>query len=142
MCSSKPSRIYDKSSRERIAREMKEIVEETGSSVPPGSGVKALLRAAWEGLDRPTFWRVRAAWHGDAGRWSGEAIDDFRQRKRRWQQRQLEAAEREATDQVANLSRLRAALAIVDEEFHRPEIDALGWAIERYRVRDDRKRKG
>lgn len=141
MKSPKPSRIRNNSSRERIAQEMRAIVEDAGRTAPPGSGVKALVRAAWENLGQPEYWRVLRAWQGYAGCWRGDIVDDFRQRKRAWERRQLAEATEEAADHVAHLARLRDALAHIDESFHRTEIDALEWAIERHRVRHAGKRE-
>lgn len=66
--------------RENIAAEMLGLVREAAQPVAAGESIKAQIRRAWIALGRPDFWRVRAAWHGEAGKWTASAVDDFRAR--------------------------------------------------------------
>lgn len=68
--------------RADLAAEMQSLVRDAATPVRGGETVKGQMRRAWSALGRPDFWRVRSAWHGEAGRWTGDAIEDFRARGR------------------------------------------------------------
>lgn len=89
-----------------IASEMQAIVLGAAEPVRPGDTVKAQQRRAWDALRRPAWWRLRAAWYGDADCWSARAVDDMRLRDRA-------RREREGTlrDAAADLGALYAAIA-------------------------------
>lgn len=63
-----------------IAAEMRALAQSAAEPVSPGETVKAQQRKAWETLRRPAFWRLRAAWYGEAGCWSAVAVEDMRRR--------------------------------------------------------------
>lgn len=79
-----------------VAEEARSIVMMAAEPIPAGDTVKAQMRRAWERLGRPAWWRIRAAWYGEAGCWSATAIEEFRQRANRWQSRQEAGAREEA----------------------------------------------
>ena len=93
--------------QQQIAAEMRCLVREAAQPVAAGESIKGQVRRAWVTLGRPDFWRVRAAWHGEAGKWLASAVEDFRDRARR-----LEAskARADAETDAASLSRAAAAL--------------------------------
>lgn len=95
-----------------LAAEMKEIVFAAAAPAKVGERQKAQLVRAWEALSKPPFWRVKAAWQGAAGSWTGVAIEDMRQRDRARRQR-----EESARDAAADLGALYAAIA------RRPDMD-------------------
>ena len=108
-----------------LAAEMQGLVYGAAEPVRPGETVKAQQRRAWEALRRPPYWRVRAAWYGEAGCWSGVAVDDMRRRARAL--RKQEAGTREQARSLEALyatvaERLRAS---PDAEFHSNDIAAL-----------------
>lgn len=89
-----------------IAAEMQHVVYLAAEPVRAGDTVKAQQRRAWEALRRPAFWRLRAAWYGEADCWSARAVEDMRQRD-------LARREREgrARDAAEDLGALYAAIA-------------------------------
>ena len=108
-----------------IAAEMQGLVFEAAEPVSPGDTVKAQQRRAWEALHRPPFWRLRAAWYGEAGCWSARAVEDMRRRAATRQAREAKA--REHAQGLAELyatiaERLRAS---PDAGFHRDDIAGL-----------------
>ena len=109
---------------EVLALEMKQIVRSASEPISAGETVKGQMRRAWERLRRPPWWRVKAAWYGEAGRWSGQAIEDMR---RRYETRQSKEAKGRA--QATELGQLYAAiadrLAETDAHFHREDIAGL-----------------
>jgi len=84
-----------------IASEMQTLVYEAAAPVRPGDTVKAQQRRAWAALQRPAWWRLRAAWYGEADCWSGRAVDDMRQRDRA--RREREASLRDAAEDLGAL---------------------------------------
>lgn len=106
-----------------LAAEMRRIVIDAAG---PSKGVtiKGQMRAAWQALGRPPFWRLRAAWYGEAGRWSGEAIEDFRRRHRRRLGKEANARG-EADKAIAVLRSLRDSYAAIDPDFYRDQILAI-----------------
>lgn len=84
-----------------IASEMQSLVFEAAEPVRPGDTVKAQQRRAWIELQRPPWWRLRAAWYGEADCWSGRAVDDMRQRDRA--RREREASLRDAAEDLGAL---------------------------------------
>lgn len=89
-----------------IAAEMQAIVFTAAEPIRPGDTVKAQQRRAWSALGRPPFWRLRAAWYGEAECWSGRAIEDLRRRARARQ-----AREESAREQAQQLGSTYAAFA-------------------------------
>lgn len=116
ICSSEPM---------SIAAEMQSVVLHAAEPVQAGETIKSQQRRAWERLSRPSFWRLRAAWYGEAGCWSARAVEDMR--RRHAARLQKEAKAREHIDQLGTLfagvaARLEAA---GDSDFHRHDINAL-----------------
>jgi len=89
-----------------IAAEMQAIVFDAAQPIRPGDTVKAQQRRAWGTLGRPPFWRLRAAWYGEAECWSGKAIEDLRRRARARQ-----AKEENAREQAQQLGSTYAAVS-------------------------------
>lgn len=89
-----------------IAAEMQSIVFSAAEPIRAGDTVKAQQRRAWSALGRPPFWRLRAAWYGEAECWSGGAIEDLRRRARARQ-----AKEEHAREQAQQLGSTYAAFA-------------------------------
>lgn len=124
-------RMRDRSScqpEQALAREMQAIVKDAAQPVSPGETVKGQMRRAWNELRRPPFWRVRAAWWGEAGKWVASAVEDFRRRSDELRQRRQHRQRNDAATflaQVDRLERLRQALSAADPAFYRDEIDAL-----------------
>jgi hypothetical protein len=73
--------------QEELACELRRLVREAAQPVAAGESIKGQIRRAWIALGRPDFWRVRAAWHGEAGKWTASAVEDFRARAERRQVR-------------------------------------------------------
>lgn len=108
-----------------LAIEMQNIVFEAARPVSPGEGIKAQIRRAWEALGRPDFWRVRAAWYGEAACWSGEAVRDFQIRHRKRCMKE-EAARGNARKAAAVLFEIRDQhLAAADSDFRREQLMAI-----------------
>lgn len=70
------------------ADEMRQLVFDASGEPRVGERIKAQMNRAWENLGRPKFWRVRAAWNGEAGCWSGVAIREFQARHNVWREQQ------------------------------------------------------
>lgn len=107
-----------------LASEMRRMVFGAAAPVAPGETIKAQQRRAWEALSKPPFWRLRAAWYGDAGKWTGTAIEDMRRRdaaRRRKQEASRDQARELAFIYATAAERLRA----IDANFHRDEITRL-----------------
>lgn len=68
--------------REKISAEMKALVIEAAEPMRAGESVKSIIRRAHQRLGRPKYWRVEAAWKGEAGEWSAAALEEFRARLR------------------------------------------------------------
>jgi hypothetical protein len=95
-----------------IATEMQGIVLGAAAPVRPGDTVKAQQRRAWETLKRPAWWRLRAAWYGEAECWSARAVEDMRRRDHA--RREKEGRARAAAE---SLGAIYASLA------ERPDMD-------------------
>jgi hypothetical protein len=121
---------------ERVAEEMRRLVTAAAKPVSPGESIQAQMNKAHRHLGRPSFWRVRAAWYGEAGTWSAAAIEEFRERYRSFRARQESAGKAEAARLVAELIRTVEALRAVDEDFHSDTIAALQRAIHEAGVSD------
>lgn len=107
-----------------LALEMRRIVQHAASPVQPGETIKAQQRRAWEALKRPPFWRLRAAWYGEAGSWSAVAADDLRRRDA--ERRRKEAKARDQASELAALYQgIAARLSSTDADFHRHDVAAL-----------------
>lgn len=98
---------------------------------PVGDSVKAAITRACRRVARhiPSHWtrwhvgRAEDIWHRQAhGVWA-EELDAIRAAA---DARILQEARNERAALRARLARLEAALRISDEDFHRPELDALG----------------
>lgn len=118
-------RICSSEQMEALAVEMQTLVLDAAEPVRAGETIKSQQRRAWERLQRPAFWRLRAAWYGEAGCWSGTAIEDMRRRSAA--RLQKEAKQREHVDKLGTLfagvaARLQAG---TDADFHQHDIDAL-----------------
>jgi hypothetical protein len=109
-----------------IALEAQSIVRKAAEPVPAGMTVKGQLRMASRALGYPEgFWRVRAAWHGEAGCWSASALEDLRARFRRWQDKQNTKARAADLTHAARLEAVAAALESKDADFYRTEAESL-----------------
>lgn len=111
-----------------LATDMQNIVF-AAADPQPGEIVKAQIRRAWASLGHPSFWRVKAAWYGEAGSWSGTAVKDFERRDANRRQKE-EAARGNANQAVATLVALRGQyLAAPDADFHREQVMAIDAAL-------------
>lgn len=107
-----------------LALEMQQIVRGAAEPVSAGDTVKGQMRKAWEALGRPSYWRLRAAWYGEASGWSARAVEDMRHRAER--RRRKEAKGRAEAIELAGLFQsIAGRLAEVDPDFHREDIAAL-----------------
>ena len=88
-----------------IASEAQRLVMGLSEPVAAGETVTAQMRRAWERLGRPSWWRIRAAWYGEAGCWSAAAVEDLRQRADRWAAREEARGRDEAHALATVLSR-------------------------------------
>lgn len=95
-----------------IASEMRHVVYLAAEPVRPGDTVKAQQRRAWETLQRPAWWRLRAAWYGEAESWSARAVEDMR--KRDLARREREGRARDAAERLS---------AIYADIAGRPDLD-------------------
>lgn len=84
-----------------IGSEMQAIVWGAAEPIQPGDTVKAQQRRAWAALRNPPWWRLRAAWYGEADCWSARAVEDMRQRDRA--RREREAKLRDAAEDLGAL---------------------------------------
>ena len=116
--------------RANIAKEMRKTVIEAAEPAVPGEGVKQALLRAHRNLGRPKFWRVRAAWKGEAGDWSAHAVEDFRERIDALRKQRLRRERQEASELGQRIASLRVALAEVDPDFFGPTCDDLGRVLE------------
>lgn len=107
-----------------IAREAKGIVRCAAAPVSPGEGIKAQMTRAWKELGRPAWWRLRAAWYGEAGSWSAVAMDDLRERERRRSQR-IASASASAVKLAEQYLTAAARLESIDAEFYSENIEGL-----------------
>lgn len=113
-----------------IAIEAQEMVREAAKPIRAGATVKEQMRDAARSLGYGrAFWRVRAAWYGEAGSWSASAFRDLQQRYSAFKRRGEARACANADVARARLVALRAALAATDEDFHREQIVALDAAL-------------
>lgn len=105
-----------------LASEMQAIVRSAAAPVLPGDSVKAQLRRAHQCLGQPKFWRVRAAWHGEAGSWSGDAVSEFRERFMRIKKPSQQALH---DMQAATLEAIALKLETMNAAIHGAEIARL-----------------
>lgn len=124
----------DRDAMSALALEMQEIVFRAAQPVRPGEIPKAQMRRAFYTLqkaisDRPLlFWRVRAAWNGEAGCWVGVAHEDLRERDRALRCKEAEAREqaRKQQEEIAAICNTAAErLRSIDADFHSSEITRL-----------------
>lgn len=118
----KRSRSEDMSAS--IASEARRLVMSAAEPVSPGETVKAQMRRAWERLGRPSWWRLKAAWYGEAGCWSAAALEDLRQRVERWTARQEERGRAEAENLATILNRFLEADAAATSHLAREDLVA------------------
>ena len=105
-----------------IAAEMQAIVFAAAEPISPGDTVKAQQRRAWQALGRPPFWRLRAAWYGEADCWGGKAIEDMRRRFRGRQEQEARARE-QAKQLGTTYAAFAARLREEDPDAHRHRAD-------------------
>lgn len=121
---------FDKSSQSKglqvtaIAAEMQRIVLRAAEPVKPGDTVKGQMRRSWEALKRPPFWRLRAAWYGEAGCWSAVAVEDMRRRDAE-RRRKEEAGRAQASELATLYAGIAARLGQIDPDFHSDSIIGL-----------------
>lgn len=107
-----------------LANEMQIIARSAAEPAAIGDSIKAEMVRAWQALSRPPWWRLKAAWYGEAGCWSGRAIEEFRARHKA--RLAKEEAARAKASAIASLCAAAAdRLETIDPDFHRPEIDRL-----------------
>jgi len=71
-----------------LAMEAQEMVMDAASA-NAGDSIGRQIRNASRALGYSDGnWRVRAAWYGEAGSWSGVAIEELRARYARWKEKQ------------------------------------------------------
>jgi hypothetical protein len=71
-----------------MAGELQQLVFKAIGEIRPGMGVQAQINAACDNLGYPRgFWRVRAAFYGNAKNWRSEPVFDMLGRYNRLQQR-------------------------------------------------------
>ena len=87
-----------------VANQMKSCVRLPAMPIEPGETVAAQMRRSWERLGRPAWWRLKAAWYGEAGSFSAQAASDLQDRFVRWR----EAEARRAASAAATQTLLRA----------------------------------
>jgi len=122
--------------QESIAQEMREAVIEAAQPAVPGESVKATLLRAHRNLGSTKFWRVRAAWKGEAGDWSATAVEEFRGKLNALRVERDKRKYAAATVMGQRLRAMRDGLQRTDPEFFGSEIDALSWALRRCRGED------
>lgn len=108
-----------------IEDRMRFVVREAAMPVTAGETIKAQMNRAWASLGRPKFWRVRAAWNGEAGCWSARACREFESRYEAFKAKGKRAADGEARKLAAVYTALATRLEATDAEFHRSDIAAL-----------------
>jgi len=106
-------------------QECSEMMREIASPYSAGDSVKAALRRVYQALPGWSFSRVRDVWYETRSvRISG---DELRQVEKAARRAASEKAARNELQQInARLARIEALLAVGDEDFHRPSLDALG----------------
>lgn len=77
--------------------------------------------------------RTISIWYGEARRIDAREMDQLRAAR---DARRLQEASHEYRELRARIARLEAALAITDEAFHRPHVDALQQSMGGLRVLD------
>lgn len=119
------SRSGDAEMSAAVAQRMQEIVFDAAAPVQPGEKIKAQVNKAWANLSRPRFWRVVAAWKGEAGPWSAAACYDFEARYAAFKERRKRAAREADLTHAARLEAAATALENADGDFHSAEITRL-----------------
>ena len=116
-----------------VATDMRAIALAFMGTRRPGESVKVWLNRGWEAAWRPPFWRFRAAFHGEAGCWSAQAVADFQQRYRRLVAAQRRQVEHEAAKAalISGTSLPSNTLEAARDELRllRTRIDALESAL-------------
>lgn len=108
-----------------LALEAQRIVRDAARPVAPGEGIKAQMRRAWTALGHPEWWRVRAAWYGEAGSWSAVAFDDLRMRYADWTERQQRRARLQGSTLADHLEATARGMVEADADFHRQDVAGL-----------------
>lgn len=110
-----------------LAAEMQGIVFRASEPLLADEKVKARMRRAHKALQlavpsRPLkFWRVKAAWEGEAGSWVGVAHEDFRERSRVLQHK-IEAGRARANELASIFATAAERLRTIDPDFYREQI--------------------
>ena len=116
----------------RIADDLQACVRIPATPILPGETVAAQMRRSWERLGRPKWWRLKAAWYGEAGSFSAAAAQDIQHRFVAWREADArraassaelervrqgalrrETLERSRADIAAQLAKIEAQLALV-----------------------------
>lgn len=97
----------------------------------PGEGVKSTVARAARATGF-SYTRARDIWYGDARRIDASEMDALR-RLERERAEKLRAIHREKLSAIEQLAALRARLQTRDADFHKPDIDAIDFALERMR---------
>lgn len=94
-----------------------------------GDSSKAAIGRAARVL-RWSYSRTKDVWYGDAKRIRSEEMDALRSIER---ERNIAALAGDYRRHIAQLSALRARLDHLDPDFHRADVAAIGWLLERLR---------
>jgi len=105
--------------------ECQSMMRQLARPAEPGESVKAVLLRVCRKLPGWSYSRVRDVWYADDRvRVSGDELRDIERAAR--DAANEKAAKDEFKQLDARIARLEAQLALADEDFHRPSIDALG----------------
>lgn len=121
------SEVSDSGSNEEAMR----LLKLAGGHKRPGEGIKTAIATAALAAGF-TFTRARDIWYGDAKRIDAKEMDALRRLDAERRERQA-AAHREKLGAIEQLAALRARLATRDQDFHKPDIQAIDFVLERMR---------
>lgn len=110
-----------------LAAEMQGIVFRAAEPLKPDEKVKARIRRAHSVLQSTfpgnplKFWRVKAAWEGDAESWVGRAHEDLRERDRALRKK-IEAGRAKTNELAIIFATAAERLRQIDPNFYREQI--------------------
>lgn len=110
-----------------LAAEMQAIAFRAAEPLRPEEKVKARIRRAHSVLQSVfpgtplKFWRVKAAWEGEAESWVGRAHEDMRERDRALQKK-IEAGRAKANELAVIFATAAERLRHIDPDFYREQI--------------------
>ncbi len=112
----------------QISFDLQSLARSTAEPVRPGESIGAQINKVWERWGRPPFWRVKAAWYGEAGCFSAAAARDIQDRFVRWRKAEarraasaaqtetLLRAQREREQLEATRDAIRTQLATIERQ--------------------------